>query len=155
MEIFEQRAQVKLLSVPYKAMAQATAALASGEIDILVNDVSTVAPYYQSGRLRPLGATGTSRLIALPDVPTIRDQGVPQYEFTAWSAMFVPAKTPTAIAEKLGAIFHQAQQSKYVTEILHANSQDPLVMNSAQLASMNRAEIERWTKIFADLKIQR
>src|SRR5438128_8882486 len=95
-DILEHLAKNKLLSVPYKAQAQAAAALAGGEIDLLVTDVSTAVPHYQSGRMRPLGTTGPKRLVALPDVPTVREQGVQQYEFTAWSAMFVPARTPPA-----------------------------------------------------------
>jgi tripartite-type tricarboxylate transporter receptor subunit TctC len=152
MEMLEYVANVKLLSVPYKAMAQAGIALSSAEIDVLVTDVSTALPHYQSGRMRPLGTTGSKRLVALPNVPTLQEQGFPKYEFTAWSAMFVPAKTPPAVVEKLHSIFQQAARSKYVADALAANSQERLDMNGAQLSTLIRSENERWGKILQEMK---
>jgi tripartite-type tricarboxylate transporter receptor subunit TctC len=155
MEMLEQLAKIKMLSVPYKAQAQAAAALAGGEIDFLVTDVSTVLPHYQSGRMRPLGSTGPKRLVALPDVPTLREQGVSQYEFTAWAAMFVPANTPAPVVEKLRTIFQEASKSKYVADAIAMNSQEPLEMNTAQLNTLIRSETDRWGKILVDLKASR
>src|SRR5205085_2305820 len=72
MEILEHQANVKLLSVPYKTQAQATSALAGGEVDLLMTDVITALPFYKSARLRPLAVTSGARLSALRDVPTLR-----------------------------------------------------------------------------------
>ncbi|NDZ18795.1 tripartite tricarboxylate transporter substrate binding protein [Variovorax sp. WS11] len=152
MEMLEHLAKVQLLSVPYKAMAQAAAALSGGEIDLLVTDVSTALPHYQAGRMRPLGTTGPKRLTALPDVPTLREQGISQYEFTAWSAMFVPARTPSPVVDKLRLLFQQAAQSKYVGDALALNSQEPFDMNTAQLNARIRTDLDHWGKVLRDLK---
>lgn len=152
MEMLEQLAGIKLLSVPYKAMAQAATALGGGEIDLLATDVSTALPHYQAGRMRPLGSTGSKRLVALPDVPTLREQGIEHYEFTAWSAMFVHSKTPPAVADKLRSMFQEAERSKYVADALALNSQQPLDMGTAELNAFLRSELDRWGKILRGLK---
>jgi tripartite-type tricarboxylate transporter receptor subunit TctC len=152
MEMLEHLGNIKLLSVPYKSQAQATAALAGGEIDLLVTDVSTAIPHYQSGRLRPLGVTGAKPLVALPNVPTIREQGVEKYEFTAWSAMFLPANTPPAVVSYLSSMMRDASKSKYVTEARVLNSSDPLPMDTAQLSTLIRSELDRWGRLLGDTK---
>lgn len=147
MEMFEYLGKVKMLSVPYKAMTQATTALAAGEIDILVNDVATGKPHYQTGRVRPLAATGKDRLAALPTVPTVREQGIENYDLSGWFAMFLPANTPAPIVTALRNMLRDASHSKYVTDSLATNSYEPLDMEPAQLLAMERADIERWGKL--------
>ena len=151
MEMLEKLADIKLLSIPYKAQAQAAVALSGGEIDLLMTDVSTALPHYPSGRMRALGTTGPKRLVALPDVPTLQEQGIRKYEFTAWSAMFAPARTPPEVVAKLRSMFQQAARSKYVAASLTLNSHEPLDMNTAQLSALIRSDIAQWGKTLRDL----
>jgi tripartite-type tricarboxylate transporter receptor subunit TctC len=146
-ELLEHLAKIKLLSVPYKAMAQATTALAAGEIDLLVNDVATALPHYKSGRVRPLGVTGRERMHALPKVPTLREQGVDDYELSGWFALFVPARTPPAAVATLREMLREANRSKYVQDAVALNSYEPLDIDAAQLGAIHRADIERWGKL--------
>lgn len=151
-EMLEQLAGVKMTSVPYKAMAQATTALASGEIDLLVNDVATAAPYYQSNRIRPLGSTGRKRLASLPNVPTVREQGLAEYEVSGWFAWFVPAQTPAPVAGEVRRLLRGAAKSKYVADAIAANSYEPLEATPAELSTLLRGDIDRWGKLFATLR---
>ena len=146
MELLEHSAKVKMLSVPYKTMAQATSALSSGEIDVLVNDVATAVPLYKAGRVRPIAATGGKRLAALPAVPTLREQGVEDYELSGWYAWFVPVHTSPEVIATLGSMLREAAHSKHVADALALNSFDPLDLDTAQLTALNRADIERWGK---------
>lgn len=148
MEMFEHVANLQLLSIPYKAMGQATNDLASGEIDYLINDVATSKPHYQAGRIRPLATTGSTRLAALPNVPTFREQGFEDYELTGWFAMFAPANTPADVVKILNAMLEKAAESKYVTDALATNSYEPLKMDSAKLTAMASADIDRWEELF-------
>src|SRR5204862_6593961 len=111
-------AGVQFLTVPFKTQAQATTALAGGQIDLLVTDAATAVPHYQSGRLRPLGTTGRTRLTALPNVPTIAEQGIKDYEFSAWHGLFVPAKTPPEVVDQLRGMIRKAAASKHVADAL-------------------------------------
>ncbi len=152
MEMLEHLAGIKMLAVPYKTMAQATSGLAAGEIDVLANDVAIVLPQYKSGRLRPLATTGAKRLEALPAVATVREQGVEKYEMTAWSGFFVPANTPPAIVEKLGAMLQEAAKTKFVKDALALNSFEALDMNSAQLGALMRSDTDRFGKVIREMK---
>ena len=152
MEMLQQNAQIKLLAVPYKAMSQAAAALAGGEIDILTTDLLTAQPFYKGGRMQPLGTTGSTRLEALPGVPTIREQGIQGYEFNAWSAMFVPAKTPPSVVNSLRKIFERARQSVYVKDVLKANSQLSLEIDAGSIQDLIRQDTEKWRAIVSKTK---
>ncbi|MBT2305444.1 tripartite tricarboxylate transporter substrate binding protein [Variovorax paradoxus] len=152
MEMLEHLANVKMLSVPYKSMAQATSALAAGEVDFLINDVATAKPHYDAGRVRPLGATGRERLSALPTVSTLKDQGVEGYDLSGWFAMFAPANTPPAVAATLRTMLREAAKSKYVADALAANSYEPLDVEPSQLSAMERADIERWGNLLKAMK---
>jgi len=143
-EMFQQMAHIKMLSVPYKTQSQAAVGLAGGEVDFLVTDVSTALPYFKNGRLRPLGTTGRTRLAALPDVPTISEQGVENYEFSAWHALFVPTGTPPDVVGELARIFRDAARSQYVADALKANSCEGLDMDTEQLKARIRADLDGW-----------
>lgn len=152
MEMLEHLAGIKLMSVPYKTQAQAAAALAGGEIDFLVTDVPTAVPFYNSGRLRPLASTGRSRLSALPNVPTAREQGVADYDFSAWHAVFVPARTPAPVIEKLQVLLRNAARSKYATDVLTSKGSDAMNMDSAQLSAMIKKDLDGWGQLLRDMK---
>ena len=152
LEMFEHLANVKLLSVPYKTQAQATAGLAAGEVDLLATDVVTALPYYQSGRLRPLGTSGRTRISALPNVPTIREQGVKDFEFSAWLSTFVPTRTPAEIVGKLRSILRESAKSKYVTDALAMQASEPLDTEPAQISARIRTDLDQWGKLLRELK---
>ena len=131
----------------------ATTALAGGQIDLLITDASTALPHYQSGRLRPLGSTGKTRLAALPNVPTIAEQGVKDYEFVAWSALFVPARTPPEVVEQLRTMIRKAAASKHVADANTTTSSEPLAMDTAQVKTLVRNELDRWGKLLRAMKL--
>ena len=147
MEMFEHLAGIKLLSVPYKAMSQATTALVSGEVDFLMNDAGTVIPHYKTGRLRPLATTGSSRMQALADVPTFQEAGVKDYEFTGWFATYFPANTPPAIAATMREILLKAVKTKPVVDMLVNASFESMDLSGDQLTSLQRADVARWAKV--------
>jgi tripartite-type tricarboxylate transporter receptor subunit TctC len=152
MELLEHLAGIKLLSVPYKAQAQATTALAAGEVDFLVTDVTTVQPFYSNGRVRPLATTGRDRLAVLPNVPTVREQGIKDYEFAAWHAVFVPARTPPEVVDKLRALLRDAARSKHVSDVIAAKASEPMTLETEQLKTLIRNDLDRWGKLLRDMK---
>ena len=154
MEMFEHVAGVKMLAVPYKTMAAATLALASGEISFLMNDASTAIPFYKSGQVRPLAATGTTRMAVLPQVPTLREQGLEDYEFTGWFAMYFPANTPPPVVAAMQDMLREAAKSKHVSDALALNAFEPLDLSGPQLATLQRNESERWGKLLRAMNMQ-
>jgi tripartite-type tricarboxylate transporter receptor subunit TctC len=154
MEMLEHLAGVKMLSVPYKTMAAATLALASGEIDFLMNDASTAIPFYKSGQVRPLAVTGAARMVVLPDIQTLREQGLADYEFSGWFAMYFPAHTPTPVIAAMQGVLREAAKSKYVSDALALNAFEPLELTSLQLAALQGTESERWGKLLRAMGVQ-
>ena len=100
-ELFATRAGVKLNHVPYKGAAQYTVDLIAGHIEIAINQFAIAAPYVNSGKLRCLGATSRERSPLLPDVPTIAEQGLKDFESYNWNGLLAPAATPPTIVNRM------------------------------------------------------
>lgn len=152
--MFEHIAKVQVLQVPYKAMAEATTALVAGQIDLLVNDAVTAAPFYQSGKVFPLAVTGTSRMAGLPNVPTFKELGLTEYELTGWIAMYFPAKTPPAIVLAMRQIVQDAAKSKLAAEAMSRASYEPLDLDGAQVAALQKADSDRLGKFVRGLGLE-
>lgn len=154
MEMLEHLAQVKLLAVPYKAMAAATTALASGEVDLLMNDAATAIPFYQTGKVRPLAVTGSARMKALPNVPTLSEEGLSEYELTGWFATYFPANTPPAIVATMRDMIREAAKTRYVADALALSSFEPLDISGAELTALQRTESDKWGKMLRAMGVQ-
>jgi tripartite-type tricarboxylate transporter receptor subunit TctC len=100
-ELFRYYTDVKITHVPYKGGAGAIADLVGGKIDLLFEPIPGTIPYIRSGRLRALGVTTRERSDTFPDIPTIAESGLPDYEYRGWIGLVAPAGTPTEIVNML------------------------------------------------------
>ncbi len=101
-EVFNHYAGINMIHVPYKGGGPAAAALASGEVQVLLSSPAPVMQYAKSGKARVLAYSAKKRSPALPDVPTTAEAGFPQFQVDGgWFGMFAPAKTPRAVIDKL------------------------------------------------------
>jgi len=146
MLMFEHIAKVKVLQVPYKAMSEATTALVSGEVDLLFNDAVTAIPFYQAGKVFPLAVTGTKRMTGLPNVPTFRELGLPEYELTGWIAMYFPAKTPPAMTLAMRKVLQDAAKSPPAVEAMARASYEPLDLPGELVTALQKADSDRLGK---------
>jgi len=146
-ELLLAQAGIQLLNVPYKTSSQAATALASGEVDMQMLDAASMRPLWQSGRVRAVAASGASRMQSLPQLPTLREEGVADYDFTAWFATYFARGTPPAIAERMSEILRRAMKTPGVVETLSAGGMEPLDMSGAELTQLARREIALWTEI--------
>jgi len=85
-------------------------------------------------------------------VPTLREQGLKDYEFAAWSAFFAPARTPPDIVEKMRATLRQAGQSKYVTDAVSIKASETADLTPAELSALIRTDLDQWGKLLRDMK---
>src|SRR5216117_990374 len=97
--MYETMARVKMVHVPYKGIAPALTDLLGGEVQLMFGTVVALVPHIQSGRLRALAVTGKKRSALIPDVPTLRESGLPEYEAGSWYGIEAPAGTPRMSAE--------------------------------------------------------
>jgi len=152
-ELLNNKAGITITHVPYKAMAQASLAMASGEVDIVFNDAITSKPFYDNGRVRPLAVSGPSRIPQLPNVPTFREHGL-DYEMEVWLAAYFPAKTPDSIVLTMQDILQKSIKSPYVVEAMERASYVPLAMAGDELTALQRRESEKWGKLVNDANLK-
>ena len=100
-ELFRERAGVDTVHVPYRGSAPATMAIVSGETQFMFDNLTAALGHIKSGKLRPLAVTGAVREPDLPDVPTMTELGMKDFDKVGWMGFFLPAKTPPAVVTKL------------------------------------------------------
>jgi tripartite-type tricarboxylate transporter receptor subunit TctC len=102
-ELFKQMTGTRMTHVPYKGIGQGLTDLFAGQIDLVFDNQSSIAPHVSAGRVRPLAVTGTTRSTVFPDLPTMSEAGLPGYVITTWTAMIGPAGLPKPIVTTLNA----------------------------------------------------
>ena len=153
-ELFNAMAGVKMVHVPYKGNAPALTDLVGGHIDLLFNGLTSALPLIKSGKLRPLGMTSLKRAGALPEVPTVDEQGLKGFQAVAWNGLTAPARTPKDVIAKLNADVLKVILSPELVEKLKAEGSDPVGSPVADYAAFLRDEIAKWRKViqFANIK---
>src|SRR5712675_2594862 len=118
MELLKLETGIDMVHVPYKGAGGAIADLVGGHVQAMISALQTVAPHVQSGRLRMLGVMSAERAPAFPEVPTLKEQGLPDLEVETWYAMFAPAGTPPAIVRRVNAEINQLLKEGDVKDVL-------------------------------------
>ena len=144
-EMLQRSAGIQLVSVPYKNFTDALSNLASGELDTVIVDAATAGAFYKQN-VRPLASAGSSRVALYPNVPTLKEEGVADYEVDGWFAAYFPAKTPPAIAAAMRDILRDALKTKYVAEVYGTFAMEPLDLFGDRLDAFQRAELDKWGK---------
>jgi tripartite-type tricarboxylate transporter receptor subunit TctC len=145
----------KMLSVPYKGVADAYPAVISGEVNWMIGAAISSLPLVKAGRLRAIAITTAQRSKALPDLPTVAESGVPGYEVVGWFAMFAPARTPMALVEKLSAEAKRGLERPDFARMAEAQGTEILGSSPQELARVVRAEMEIWHKVVGSSGIKR
>ena len=153
-ELFRYIAGVNIVHIPYKGTAQAMTDLMGGRVQMMFAPSLTVAQHVQAGRLRALGVTSAKRSRVMPEIPTLAEAGVTNYEFASWYGILAPARLPSDIAAALHAEAQRALQAPDVKERLHAEDLDPANASSAQLDDIRQTELAKWRKIIAQLGLK-
>jgi tripartite-type tricarboxylate transporter receptor subunit TctC len=154
MELLKSRTRVDIHHIPYKGAGQINTALLSGEVQasFLIPPISQ--PHMQSGRMRGLAVTTRNRSSALPELPTLHEAGVPDYEVTQWHAFLAPAKTPAAVISRLNAEIVKALAAPDVRQRLAAEGADVVGSSPAELASHLASEIRVYTELAQQLALK-
>ena len=144
-EIFCRLVGIDVKHVPYRGSADVLTDLAAGRIDIYLETFTASAPFVQSGAIRYAAVGSEKRLPLYPDVPTFAEVGYPEYEPYTWSGVFVPAKTPAAVVQKLNAALNTALRSKEFAEASKRFGVLPLGPTSLEAADQfARSERAKW-----------
>ena len=146
-ELFKSMAGVDIVHVPHKGSSEARTSVVSGQVEVMIDAITTMAPQVQSGQLKALGATGLKRSEVLPDVPTVDEAGVPGYEAVIWLGLMAPAGTPKPIVDKLNAEINKVLSRPDVQEAWAKQGAVPMKMTPAQFDKYLRDDIDKWAKV--------
>ncbi len=144
-EMFATATEVKLQHIPYKGSAPAITDLLGNQISLMFDPLQSVIGHVRSGKLRALAISSKARSPALPDVPTLREAGVRDFETTAWWAVFGPAGMPADVADKLRRDIERIVRSDAFRDKLGDLGVAPSV-EAVSLADFQKAEVEKWGK---------
>jgi tripartite-type tricarboxylate transporter receptor subunit TctC len=146
-ELFRLAAGFDAVHLPFKGAPEAMTEVIAGRSDFYFSPLVNALPLMKDGQLQALAVSNSSRASALPDIPTIAEAGYPNSEYNFWAGVFVPAKTPASIKEKLYAEVVKALTAPSVRDKLKNLGADPLPLTSAQFDAQVRKEIETNSKI--------
>jgi tripartite-type tricarboxylate transporter receptor subunit TctC len=146
-ELIKQGMKVNLTHVPYSGLALAMPALAGGHIVSVVGNVFEVAPFALNGRVRTIVVTTASRAELLPDVPTMREAGFPEFEATNWAGYVVPAATPAAAVTRLNTELVRVLKLPDIQDKFKAQGQTSVPSTPEQLGSLLQAESARYSRV--------
>ncbi|MDD0837646.1 tripartite tricarboxylate transporter substrate binding protein [Curvibacter sp. HBC61] len=152
-ELFKMAAGIDLISVPYKGAGPEVNDLLGGQLDSAFVDATSINPHLRSDRLRVLGLTGTQRHPALPDVPTLGEQGLKGFEANGWFGVFLPAGTPRPIVDKLSTEVQRIVAGAELNSRLKAMGLTPVGGSPEQLQAVLSNDQPRWEKIVRDARI--
>jgi tripartite-type tricarboxylate transporter receptor subunit TctC len=152
-ELLKYMAGIDLTHVPYKGSAPGLTAMLSGEVDITFENSLLVMPHIASGKVRPLGVTGTQRSKLLPALPTIAET-LPGYNASGWYGFVAPAATPKDVVVKLSAEMVRILRQPDVVTRLAGQGAEPVASTPDEFAAFIRAEIDKWSKLVAAAKMR-
>ena len=130
--------------VPYRDGAQALTELMGGNVQFMFYHPAAVLPHIRAGKLRALGASSARRSAAAPDVPTLAEQGVADFDLVAWFMLYAPASMPAAQRDALRDATQTVLAQPEVREKLAAQGIESAAMNAAEMATFGTAEVAKW-----------
>jgi len=152
-ELFKQINGIQMTHIPYKGAGPAVADLIAGQIPLMFVDISASLGHIRAGKLRALGVTTRERTPLL-DVPTVIEQGVPDFDVNAWFGLFAPAGTPREIVTRLQAESGDALRQPAIRDRLHGVGLSPAPNTPEEFAKFISVELDRWAKVAKSVNIR-
>lgn len=153
-ELFKLSTQTSLLHVPYKGSAPAINDTIGGQTHVMFPSLFTGVPFVKAGRLQALAIAGNKRSALLPEVPTLKEQGVDGVDVEQWYAIFAPAKTPKDMIIKLNQALNKALDDKDIIKRIEGHGADVETSTPEQLADMVRKDLVKWRQVVQRAKLQ-
>jgi tripartite-type tricarboxylate transporter receptor subunit TctC len=143
-EMFKQATGTFIVHIPYRGSAPAFTDLMAGQVQMMAESIPQAAQYVKAGKLRALAVTSRARNPALPEVPTLIEAGLKDFEVVGFYGVLAPAGTPPAVVEKLSAAFKATLETPDIRSRMVTQGADPAFLASADFARYLQAEMPRW-----------
>lgn len=152
-ELFKRMAGIDIVHVPFNGVAPATNAVLAGTVQMFFAQSSSALPQWHAGKVVALGVATAKRIAAAPDLPTIAEQGFPDFEATSWYGLVAPAGTPAAIVDRLYGEIAKILREPDVREKIAGLGAEPVGDTPAEFAAFQRAEAVRWIRVAKEANI--
>ena len=146
-ELFKAMARVEIVHVPYKGSSGARTDILGGQVQMMFDAITTMAPNVRAGKLKAFGTTGKARSPVLPEVPTVSEAGVPGYEAVIWLGLMAPAATPRPIVDRLNAEIRKIVASADVKEAWARQGAAPMSMTPDEFGQYMKEDVAKWAAI--------
>lgn len=154
-ELFKQEAKIDILHVPYKGGGAAVPDLLAGRVSMMLETMPNALPLVRSGRMRAIGVTTRERSALAPDIPSLAESGLPGFNVSAWTGLFVPAGTPAAIVDRLNLETARITHDQKYVALIHGMGTDVASSSPQDFGRFVRADIARWTAVINNAGIPR
>ena len=152
-ELFNQRAGVDMVHVPYKGGAPALQDLIGERVTSYFAAPPTALPHIETGKLIPLATTGLTRPAYMPNIPTVAEAGYPGFEALNWYAFVAPGKTPVSVLDRWNVEITKVLKDPEVAEALKVHGLTPQPTTRAEFAAFMKKEYDQWGKVVKERKI--
>jgi tripartite-type tricarboxylate transporter receptor subunit TctC len=153
-ELFAIRSGVSMVHAAYKGEAPALTDAIGGQISVMFSTLASASGHIRSGRMKALAVTTRKRVTMLPDVPTVAEQGYPDYDVAAWVALVAPKGTPREVVQKLNLAVHDALKRKDVVEKLATLGAEPAGGTPEALGKFMLADAQKWADVVKKAKVK-
>jgi tripartite-type tricarboxylate transporter receptor subunit TctC len=153
-ELLKVRAGIDVVGVPYKSGGESLTAVLAGQVDATIEGITILLPHIRDGKLRALAVTSRDRTSLAPDLPTMIEAGVPDYEVTTFNGIVAPAGTPAEIVAKLNAAINEGMQASDIQERLTKLGAISRVSSPAEFAAFIAAEHAKWSALAKSANIK-
>ena len=146
-ELFKAMAGIDVVHVPYRNSGEARSGVIGGQVQMMIDSVTTMAPNVAAGQVRALATTGKTRSAVLPDVPTAGEAGVPGYEATIWLGLMAPTGTPKPIIDRLNAAVNEVVKRPDIVKLWKDQGAVPMSMTPDEFDKYLRGDIAKWAEV--------
>jgi tripartite-type tricarboxylate transporter receptor subunit TctC len=153
-ELFLTTAGVKMTHIPYRGVPQAQQAVISGEVAVFFDTPITALPQIRAGTVRALGVSTSKRLAVAPEIPTLAEAGVTDYEVTGWNGVLAPANTPRPIVDKLNKTIVAALKTPEIEKFLMEQGIESAGNSPEEFARLMHIDIEKWMRVTREAGIK-
>ena len=149
-ELLKAKTGIDMTHVPYKSIAQMLIDVLGNQIPLASPAAASALPHIKAGKLKALAVTSAKRSSQLPEVPTVAEAGVPDFDVSAWNGLIAPARTPDEIVAKIHADVVKVAQGKDFLEALHKQGLEADIAGPAEFRAYIGAELAKWSKLVKD-----
>src|SRR6266849_3202563 len=148
-ELFKAMAGIDVVHVPHKGSAEARTSVLAGNVQMMFDAITTMAPLAQAGKVRAIATSGKIRSSITPGVPTLDQAGLPGYDAVIWLGMMAPIGTPKPIVDQLNSEIQKIASLPDVKEVWAKQGAVPMYMTSAEFGKFMEQDIQKWAKVVA------